>query len=181
MDPEKVVLVDQEDRELGLMDKTEAHQNPGRLHRAVSVVLYRKKDQGVEILMQRRSEKKLLWPGFWSNTVCTHPYPGEDYLTGGLRRLKEELGIEMKAEILSLVDRFEYQADYSAEWSEHELDTVLMGEYEGEMDINREEVSEVKWESWEEVKRQVEAQAERFTPWFQIMMTDDKILFNFRR
>lgn len=176
---EQVVLVDPDDNKVGLMDKLEAHKHVGRLHRAISILLYRRKNGNAEVLIQRRSGEKPLWPLFWSNTVCTHPRDQEGYLDCASRRLQEELGILLPASQLRKLYRFEYQADFDEIFSEHELDTVIVGEYSGPVSPNFEEVADIKWVGWSELGGDVTRQPERYTPWFLMMLgwNDIKRLF----
>ena len=70
---QQVIMVDKFDHELGTMDKIEAHKQ-GTLHRAISVFIFNPEG---EWLLQKRSNNKYHSGGLWSNTCCTHPYPGE--------------------------------------------------------------------------------------------------------
>lgn len=167
----EVVLVNTNDKPLGLLDIWEAHKTPGVLHRAISVVLFN--DQG-EMLLQQRSQHKPLWPMFWSNTFCTHPYDGENYIECAVRRGKEELGLKLNAKTLKPLYRFKYQAMYSPELSEHELDTVVIGKYNGEVQVIPEEVSEIKWVSIDWLKDDVIRNPNKYTPWFKLILKDSR-------
>ena len=90
-DDEKLILVDESDNILGYETKVKAHEGIGILHRAFSLFIFNDKK---ELLIQKRSQDKPLWPMFWANSVCSHPRKGEEYDTAIHRRLKEELGIE---------------------------------------------------------------------------------------
>ena len=89
-DDEKLIIVDEHDNVLGYKSKAEAHEGSGILHRAFSLFIFNDKR---ELLIQQRSQKKPLWPLYWSNSVCSHPRKGEDYKSAVNRRLQEELGI----------------------------------------------------------------------------------------
>ena len=69
---ENVVLVDQNDVEIGEMEKYEAHRR-GVLHRAFSVFVFNPEG---ELIMQRRAFTKYHSPGKWANTCCSHPRKG---------------------------------------------------------------------------------------------------------
>jgi isopentenyl-diphosphate delta-isomerase len=56
---EKIVVVDENDRFLGLQDKLKCHLSKGILHRAFSVFVFNQKGQP---LLQQRSKNKFLWP-----------------------------------------------------------------------------------------------------------------------
>ena len=85
-----LILVDSDDQEIGLMDKTLCHEDQGKLHRAFSIFLF---NRSGEVLIQQRATSKLLWGDFWSNTCCSHPRAGESIDSAASRRIEEELGI----------------------------------------------------------------------------------------
>jgi isopentenyl-diphosphate delta-isomerase len=119
----QVVLVDRTGRVLGAAGKLDAHRSPGQLHLAFSVFVFR--PDGTTLL-QRRSRGKYHFPGFWANTCCSHPEPGEELVASAARRLKEELGLTCQ---LETAGTFLYEAtDPDSGLVERELDTVLVGE-----------------------------------------------------
>ena len=141
----KVILVNEADEILGEMDKLKAHQE-NKLHRAFSVFLFSKnKNNAWQVLLQQRALEKYHCGGLWTNTCCSHPQPGESILEAGVSRLKEELGIENIN--LKDVGSFIYQADFDNGLSEHELDHVLVGICDENININLnpEEVADIKW------------------------------------
>lgn len=168
----KVVVVDEADNRLGVMGIWEAHQGEGVKHRAVSVLLY---DEKGRVLLQKRSGKKPLWPRCWSNTVCTHPYEGESSIDCAVRRLREEMGIEMDKDKLKEVYKLDYQAKYSNELSENEVTTVMVGEYGGEVRPNPDEAEESRWVGWMDLIKEIEKKPEAFTPWFRLIAYDERV------
>ena len=170
-----VVLVNENDEKLGLADIWDAHKNPGQLHRAISVLLWRDSGDGGEVLLQLRSKLKPLWPIFWSNTCCTHPYDKESYIDCAQRRLKEEVGIKIAKRKLKKIYTFRYQADYDDKLSEHEVDTVVMGKYEGNFVLNKDEAAEASWVKWKWLKKEIEQNFYKYTPWFVMMVRDERL------
>lgn len=165
---EQVVLVNEEDEVLGLMGKTEAHEK-GLLHRAISIIIFNDKK---EILIQQRSDKKYHWAGIWSNTVCTHPREGESYKAAAKRRLQEELGFSTE---LTEVFNFIYKAkDQESGLTEHELDHVFTGIYNGEIPYNEQEVQAVRWISAPKLFVEIEEKPESFSFWFKIILKEFK-------
>lgn len=164
---EFVVLVNPEDEVLGLMEKQQAHVN-GLLHRAFSIFLFNSKG---EMLLQKRAAKKYHSPNQWTNAVCSHPRNGETYLDGATRRLKEELGITAD---LSEKFNFIYKADVGEGLWEHELDHVFVGTYEGDFNLNKDEVDDVRYISMEELDRELSENPEHFTEWFKIILEEYK-------
>lgn len=164
---EQVVLVSENDEIVGLMEKMQAHKN-GILHRAFSVFLFN--DKG-EMLLQKRASSKYHSPNQWTNAVCSHPRIDETYSEGAKRRLKEELGIE--AEITPRF-HFIYKADVGQNLWEHELDYVFTGDYNGEVTINPQEVSEVRYVTMQELEKEMTDHPEHFTEWFKIILKEYK-------
>jgi isopentenyl-diphosphate delta-isomerase len=161
-DNEALIVVDPTDRILGHGTKAELHRGSGTLHRAFSIFLF---NPAGELLLQRRSEKKPLWPGFWSNTCCSHPRRGESYGTATERRLAEELGIEAK---LFFTHRFRYQAQYSEDGAEHELCSVYVGLTDHEPSPNPSEISAWQWIQPDELDRWLLEEPATLTPWLNL-------------
>jgi isopentenyl-diphosphate delta-isomerase len=158
---EEVILVDKHDNELGFMEKLLAHQTAS-LHRAFSVFLF---DSNGKMLLQKRALSKYHSPGLWTNTCCSHPRPGENVTDAANRRLIEEMGIETKVE---KAFKFIYKADLDQGLTEHELDYVFVGEYEGIIAPNSLEVSDYYYENVETIQQQMIAKPEHYTVWFKI-------------
>ncbi len=173
---EQVVLVDKDDNQTGLMDKLEAHRGKGKLHRAVSVLLYRKNNGNTEVFLQQRSKYKSLWPLFWSNTVCTHPRDGESYVNCAVRRLKEEMGISLEPQVLTYINKFIYQAQFSHQLSEYELDGVVVGEWNKEVLPDTNEVAAYKWQNLNQLTQDLISRPQQFTPWFLDIMNNKLVI-----
>ena len=87
---ELLILVNEKDEEIGYKTKSVCHFGEGILHRAFSIFIFNTKEQ---LLMQKRSSQKNLWPNYWSNSCCSHPRKGEKIESAASRRLAEELGL----------------------------------------------------------------------------------------
>ena len=162
--PERVVLVDPDDREIGTADKLEVHRD-GRLHRAVSVFLF---DGEGRWLLQRRADGKYHSPGLWSNTACTHPRPGEMPAEAASRRLEEEMGVRcLLRPAFTRVYRAEL--DGPEPLVEHELDHVFVGWFDGEPFPADAEVSGWEWMDAHVLRADLSTRPERYTPWFRIL------------
>lgn len=160
---EHVILVDKQNRQIGIAEKLKAHEQ-NWLHRAFSIILYRHRGGRLEVLLQQRAQHKYHSPGLWTNTCCSHPRPGEPVVEAGERRLQEELGL-----IVALQDLgwFYYNAYFSNGLSEHEIDHVLTGETgaEAPIDFDPQEVQAVRWVALGELEQELTAHPQRFTPW----------------
>jgi isopentenyl-diphosphate delta-isomerase len=158
---EYVTLVDENDNDIGVMEKLEAHQK-GLLHRAFSVFIFNNKE---ELLLQQRSISKYHSGGLWTNTCCSHPRPNETLKDAANRRLFEEMGMTSD---LSVKTSIVYKADFDNGLTEHEFDYILVGTSEQLPIINIEEVSEYKWESLNEIKKNIALNPHQYTAWFRI-------------
>ena len=162
-----LILVDADDRVLGYLDKARCHDGAGKLHRAFSVFLY---DASGRTLLQQRGRQKRLWPGYWSNSCCSHPRRGERTLAAARRRVKEELGVSAPA--LRFAYKFIYHARYRNSGAEHELCYVYVGRL-GPRAIARlapdpSEITALKWLSRAAIDAKVDSPRSRVTPWLRL-------------
>ncbi len=162
---ELVVLVDKNDNQIGLMPKMEAHEK-AVLHRAFSVFTFNNKG---ELLLQQRAAHKYHSPLLWTNTCCSHQREGETNIEAGKRRLQEEMGFTTE---LKEVFSFIYKAPFENGLTEHELDHVMVGDFDGEPNINKEEVESYKWMLLEDVKKDIENNPDIYTEWFKIIFKE---------
>ncbi|MBT7528000.1 MAG: isopentenyl-diphosphate Delta-isomerase [Flavobacteriaceae bacterium] len=159
---DKVILVDNNDNQIGLMPKLEAHEK-GVLHRAFSVFIF---NNHGELMLQRRALTKYHSPGLWTNTCCSHQRDGESNISSGKRRLKEEMGFDTE---LFEKTSFIYKAKFDNGLIEHEFDHVLVGSYNHSPIINSIEVDSWKWMSLENVKKDINDHPDNYTAWFKII------------
>lgn len=165
MTEEQVILVNENDEQLGLMPKMEAHEK-ARLHRAFSVFVFN--DDG-ELLLQQRAADKYHSPTLWTNTCCSHQRDGESNIEAGKRRLQEEMGFVCD---LKEVFWFVYKAPFDNGLTEHELDHVMVGYFNGYPEINKDEVESYKWMTLEDVKTDIKNHPEYYTEWFKIIFKE---------
>jgi isopentenyl-diphosphate delta-isomerase len=162
MKKEYVILVDTADRELGTMEKMEAHEKAA-LHRAFSVFIF---NDGGELMLQQRAAHKYHSPLLWTNTCCSHQRQRESNIEAGKRRLREEMGFEVD---LDEKFHFVYKAEFDNGLTEHELDHVMVGYYNGEPIINPEEVASWKWINMEVLQQDMQDHPQYYTAWFKII------------
>jgi isopentenyl-diphosphate delta-isomerase len=166
---EHVILVDANDKELGAMEKMEAHKK-GLLHRAFSILIFNSKG---EMLLQQRAEGKYHSAGLWTNACCSHPRPGESIEDAGKRKLLQEMGIECD---LNYSHKFVYRVELDNELTEYEWDYVLIGNYDDDPNINPEEAQAWKYESVEIIKSDIQRRPEKYTCWFKLILNHPQIL-----
>ena len=161
MSKEKVILVDENDNQVGLMPKLEAHQK-GLLHRAFSIFIFNSK---YELLLQKRASSKYHSGGLWTNTCCSHPREGEEILDAAKRRLIEEMGIDTS---LRKVHDFIYKAELDNDLTEHEFDHVFYGIYNEDPIINKDEADDFKWIDMDSLNEDIKTNGNNYTIWFKI-------------
>lgn len=180
---DQVNLVDENDQIIGVLDKLEAHRGNALLHQAISLFLFHKKTDGLmELLIQQRSDKKIVGALQWANTLCANVRPKETHQECLLRRVREELGIEWQNSWdLQEVDVFKYQVICNSKFSEHELDHIfvtVLDDYDFEklkLDLNPDEVKNIAWVDWQEVKKQ-NLEIKEFAPWFKIFLENSDLI-----
>ena len=162
MQEEKVILVNDNDEKIGLMPKMEAHEK-GLLHRAFSVFILNDKN---ELMLQQRANHKYHSPGLWTNTCCSHQRDGESNIAAGKRRLEEEMGFSVAIKELT---SFIYKAPFDNGLTEHEYDHVLLGYYNEDPVINKDEVGDWKWMPLAAIKSDIDTNPDLYTVWFKII------------
>ncbi len=162
---EYVILVNEQDEPIGKMEKMEAHEK-ALLHRAFSVFIFNRKG---EMLLQQRAISKYHSGGLWTNTCCSHPREGEETLQAAHRRLQEEMGFDCPIEKQF---HFIYKSSLDNNLTEHELDHVFTGIYEGEIHPNPQEVESYKYMKIQELKTDVEQNPQNYTEWFKICLKE---------
>ena len=160
---ERLILVDSEDRVVGSLGKAVCHDGQGILHRAFSLFVF---NGAGETLLQRRHPDKRLWPGYWSNSCCSHPRRGEAVGDAVLRRAGDELGLALTG--IEMLYKFEYRAAYADVGSEFELCSVFVGHTDTEPRINTTEIAEWRWIRPDDLDHDLESNAQDFTPWLKL-------------
>jgi isopentenyl-diphosphate delta-isomerase len=157
-----LILVDEADRDIGTLPKTAGHLGAGTLHRAFSVFLF---DAQGSVLIQQRAAGKMLWPGYWSNSCCSHPRPGEAVEAAARRRVREELRVECR---LMFLYKFRYQAPFGNVGAEHELCHVYAGFPRGKLVADASEIADHRWISPDDLTRAIADNPDHFSPWMKL-------------
>ena len=186
---EAVIVVDENDLQIGAASKVAAHHQAGMLHRAFSVLLFDTKNR---LLLQKRAGDKVTFPNVWANSCCSHPLNSkqeselEDSLgvkRAAIRKLHQELGIDpnqVKLKDFHFITKMMYSARMNEDWIEREIDHILVIQADVELSINQNEVSEIKWVTKDELEAMLVGEVEfdgEIAPWFRCIagriMTDD--------
>lgn len=158
---EILILVDDEDNELGTDTRENCHAGKGKRHRAYTALMF----HDGKLLLQQRSSKKLLWPGAWDVSYTSHVYPGETYQQAAARRAVEELNARVGE--LTDVHAFVYFAPQGAN-AENEFCRVLVGDFDGKITPNRDEMTSVRWATVSDVVSDMKSHPDAYTPWFKL-------------
>ena len=176
---EAIISVDERDEVLGPISKISAHRDAGSYHRAFSVLLFDSKNR---LLLQRRADDKVTFPGVWANSCCSHPLHSESELieenalgvkNAAIRKLEQELGISpttLSTNDFHFMTKMRYSARMNETWIERELDHILVAQVDVELKPNANEVSEVAWVSYEELEEMLLEEKPSngsIAPWFR--------------
>ncbi len=158
---EHLILVDENDNEIGIAEKMSAHIN-AQLHRCFSIFVFNNRG---ELMLQRRAKGKYHCGGLWTNTCCSHPRPNEVTERAAHRRLQEEMGFDCP-----LIEKFsfKYKITFDNDLTENEYDHVFAGKYDDGPVLNPDEADDWKWISLPELKSDIEKNSDIYTHWLKI-------------
>jgi len=157
---EILIRVDDNDNQVGTDTRENCHLGRGLRHRAYVVFLFNKE----RLLLQRRSRKKLLWPGFWDVSYTSHVHPGETYFEAIQRRGVQEIGITPKN--LKEVFAFTYEAPFG-DYSENEYCRLFVGDFDGRFRANPNEVMDTKFVTLSKLDKDLNKN-DKYTPWLRL-------------
>lgn len=166
---EKIILVDKDDKEIGIEEKIKVHQEE-KLHRAFSIFIFNSRK---ELLLQKRGKTKYHCPRLWSNTCCSHPRSGETLEEAAHRRLRQEMGFDCD---LKEKFHFIYQAGFNNGLFENEYDHVFIGRFDDNPSPNSEEIDDWKWILIDELNKDIDKNPEKYTPWLKIIVKEYAII-----
>ena len=182
---DRVNLVNDRDEIIASAGKLEAHLGKALLHQAISLFLFKKDKTGkFNLLMQKRSDKKIVAAGEWANTVCGNVAMGESHQQCLWRRLWEELGINLSNNVRQEVKEIaviNYHVACNQKYSEREIDHIFalfLNKEQVEnlsIEINLLEVSEVSWVNWSILSKKKRITGLEFAPWFNLFLSKVQI------
>lgn len=185
VDYSRVNLVNDQDEIVASADKFEAHLGEAMLHQAISLFLFRKSKVGrFQLLIQKRSDKKIVGANQWANTVCGNVAMGESHRECTLRRLKEELGIRLSKKLCQRIKEIfvlNYQVLCNQRYSEKEIDHIFalfLNDQEAkklELDKNPQEVTDSLWIDWYKLIDQKRLENGELAPWFKLFLDNKQL------
>ena len=161
------LIDDETGRVIGRATRRECHGNPKLLHRSVRIAVCH--PDGQSMLLQKRSMEKDIFPGRWDMAVGGHVDSGETPDQAAVREMGEELGIPPG---LPLEKRFGLKVRNEVESENVQLySTVSAGPFK----IQEEEISEIRFFSFDELRDLLKSKPEMFTP---LLVRELHILLN---
>lgn len=160
---EVVVLVDEQNNQIGTAPKETVHTTNTPLHRGFSLFLFNSKG---ELLLTKRSRKKKTFSGVWTNTVCGHPGVRESAVDAAKRRLNDELRI-MNDELKDIKEVAPYRYRFADKNGivEHEICPIVVAHADTNPKPNKEEIDDWKWIGWEEFLEDLKKNPDVYSPW----------------
>lgn len=142
--PEYFETVDKNDRVIGRALRSQCHSNPKLIHRGVFVIVINLKG---EILLQKRSKNKDLYPGVWDIYVGGHNKPGDTYKKAAQREMREELGLKTSLNSIGKIF-LKYKN------KETEFDMIFETKIRDQkINFNKKEIEKVKFLTVKEIKK----------------------------
>lgn len=135
----------------------------GLWHRAANVLLFR--DDG-QLLLQYRSPTKDVCPCVWDLSVAEHLLPGERYVDGAHRGLREELAIEGVL-LVPLGEETKWVLeDPTLKIRDYEFQQCFIGVTDKTARLDSTEVADCRFCAIEDLRIEMRKSPARFTPWF---------------
>lgn len=155
-------IVDEKGQPTGeVVDREYAHQN-GIRHRTAHLWLLRKKNDSIQILLQKRSANKDSHPNCYDISSAGHIPAGVGYTESALRELKEELGVEAEENALIFCGDREVVWDdqfHGKPFHDRQISRVFLlwlDLPEDQFTVQTEEVESVRWMDFDQCCEGVE-------------------------
>lgn len=157
---ELVVLVNENNEQIGVMPKSEVHNAHTPLHRAFSAYVF---NQEGKFLLTQRALSKKVFPGTWTNSCCGHPAPDEKTEDAIKRRITFELGL-VPQKINVILPTYRYRAEMDG-IVENEICPVYVATVATELKHNPDEVENYVWISWKEFTNDISKNPDKYSFW----------------
>ena len=143
--------------------KSFAHMH-GLLHTSVHIWFY---TNNGKLLFQKRAKTKIAFPNLWDISVAGHVTFGESISEAAIREIKEEIGLVISKEDLIEVGTFKEHIIHSPTFIDNEIHYIFLYNLTvglNQLEIQKEELSELKIISIEEFQYKLSRPNHRFVP-----------------
>lgn len=137
-----------------IISRDNAHSR-GAWHRTVHVWIL---NQNGDVLLQRRSADKDFFPNMLDISSAGHLLAGEDSLSGAVREIKEELGIDVKPEELRFIKTSKNSFNYKPGFMENQFEDLYILRTSldaASIEIQKEELQDAFYVPYKEFKNMV--------------------------
>lgn len=176
---EKIDVLDENGNQTGEVVSREEVHRLGLWHKCVHIWVI---NGNGEVLLQKRSAQKLTHPNMWTTATSGHLSAGDSSIEGAIRELGEEIGLEVEEselQYLFTVKESGINNNQDRKIIENEITDVYLIKKDiavSNLKLQEEEVSEVKWFSYEEFKKMVIEKDENLVPHREMQMKMLEIL-----
>ncbi len=160
-----IALVDQNDKVTGYYNKLKVHEE-GLLHRAFSVFIFNKKG---EMLIHQRARHKYHSPSLWTNACCSHLLENMEMENCIHDRLLFEMGFDVPVKFQF---SFTYRETFDNGLTEYETDHVYFGCWDGNPEVNPDEVANTRWITFNDLIVDINNNPENYTYWFKYILNN---------
>jgi len=160
---QKLITTDEQGNPVGLASRYDCHTGSGKTHLAFVAFLF---DNDGNIYLQKRSNQKSLWDGYWDVSIVSHVLPGETVEQAAQRRGREELGVDTDFKDMG---GFYYFAHYNGN-CENEYCHILLGKTNQQVIHNPVEIAEVRKIHLEDLEEEIHKERIHITPWLEIAL-----------
>ena len=126
----------------------------GLYHKAVVVFIINSKGQ---VLLQRRSPNKRMWPNLWDVTAGGHVSSGEFGFQAIIRECKEELGIELNKDDITFIGSTK-STNIKGDIINNHFNEIYIANKEideTKLKLQEDEVAEVRWVDKDEIIKRI--------------------------
>ena len=155
MSEELFDVLDEKGNKTGITKPRSAVHRDGDWHKSVHIWIIR----GDEILLQRRAPQKDSYPNMLDISAAGHLDAGEDAITGAMRELKEELGIDANPRDFELIGRVVQSSRPRPDFINNEFNDIFVFRTDKgpeDMTLQKEEVSEVVYVPFAKFKEMID-------------------------
>jgi len=158
-------VVDAQGNPLNLVKPRHLVHRDGDWHKTVHIWI---KNYKGELLLQKRSSEKESFPDFWDISSAGHIQAGQTSVFAAIQEVREELGIVLEKKELNYL--FTIRACFKktgGDFIDNEISDVYVvtkNVFLSDLHLQKEEISEARWMSVDDLKKALLSEAQNFVP-----------------